>query len=424
MVAYLEKSEGSEGFYQIINFLSASHIQYALIENPTIYVSFIKQFWRTATARIRANGEVELTATIDGQVKTITEASLRRHLKLEDNGGVTNLLNSEIFEQLAIMDADAKIKEKNSANTKIILEEEQPTELVEDIGSGEKGASEVSTANIAVTTAEVSTAAKNLVYIRRSTKKRKDKGKGIMTELEPEKKTKLQQRQERGSLKAAIRLEEQFNEEESHRIARDAEIARQLHEEINKAGQERVVAKDDQAHDIYWSDPSVIRYHALQNRPRSISEHLCNFGKIIIVGNNKWLYRGFEYMLRILYRKDLFKLWSLVQERFNASELTEDKEKELWVEMKTLFDLDEKDLLELQRYMHDPLKWWLYDTCVVHHALQRNGHDRFMLFEKDYPSEQRDLPTLSYDNKLRVDHYSDMVDVLLQKIYIIANMSR
>ncbi|GJZ02262.1 hypothetical protein Tco_0520223 [Tanacetum coccineum] len=97
------KSEGSEGFHQIIDFLNASHIQYALTENPTIYVSFIKQFWRTATARTSANGEVELTATIDGQVKTITEASLRRHLKLEDNGGVTTLPNSEIFEQLALM---------------------------------------------------------------------------------------------------------------------------------------------------------------------------------------------------------------------------------------------------------------------------------------------------------------------------------
>ncbi|GJU22685.1 hypothetical protein Tco_1156027 [Tanacetum coccineum] len=103
MVAYLQKSEGSAGFHQIIDFLTASHIKYALTENPTIYVSFIKQFWRTATARTSANGEVELTATIDGQVKTITEASLRRHLKLEDNGGVTTLPNSEIFEQLALM---------------------------------------------------------------------------------------------------------------------------------------------------------------------------------------------------------------------------------------------------------------------------------------------------------------------------------
>ncbi|GJV17461.1 hypothetical protein Tco_1362784 [Tanacetum coccineum] len=56
-----------------------------------------------ATARTSATREVELTATIDGQEKTITEASLKRHLKLEDNGGVTTLPNSEIFEQLALM---------------------------------------------------------------------------------------------------------------------------------------------------------------------------------------------------------------------------------------------------------------------------------------------------------------------------------
>ncbi|GJU03831.1 putative ribonuclease H-like domain-containing protein [Tanacetum coccineum] len=586
--------EGSEGFHQIIDFLNASHIQYALTENPTIYVSFIKQFWKTATARTSANGEVELTAIIDGQVKTITEASLRRHLKLEDNGGVTTLPNSEIFEQLALMgyvtdsdkltfqkghfspqwkflihtilhclspkktaweqfssniataiiclatnrtynfsklifDAmiknlenphkflmyprfiqiclnkqkrllqphtqtyptpiltqkvfsnmkrvsrgysgidfalfptmisapetspsritsspslspqhtpvstpstsqppntqptptaeeavpmphesplhsvhslgrdegsvslneltdlctslskkvgalenelqqtkktystaitklilrvkkleqkvkttkarrrarivlsedeedvedsskqgrkisaidkdptislvqpeqemehdvgiaeettwfqeDAEIQEKNSADTEILLQEEEPTELVEDQGSGEKGEKEVSTvgaehstvipevstANIAVTTAEVSTAAENLVYIRRSAEKKKDKGKGIMTEPKPEKKTKKQLEQERLGHEEAVRLQEQLNEEETQRIARDAEIARQLHEEINKAGQERVVAKYDQVHVIDWSDPAVLRYHAQLNRPYSIA---------------------------------------------------------------------------------------------------------------------------------------------------------
>ncbi|GJS18044.1 hypothetical protein Tco_0412516 [Tanacetum coccineum] len=57
-----------------------------------------KQFWRTTTTKTSANGEVELIATIDGQVKTITKASLKRHLKLEDNGGVTTLPNSEILE--------------------------------------------------------------------------------------------------------------------------------------------------------------------------------------------------------------------------------------------------------------------------------------------------------------------------------------
>ncbi|GJT11820.1 putative ribonuclease H-like domain-containing protein [Tanacetum coccineum] len=90
-------------FHQIIDFLTASHIYYALTENPTIYALFIKQFWTTATSSINVNREVELTASIDGQAKTITEASLRRHLKLEDNGGITSLPNTEIFEQLALM---------------------------------------------------------------------------------------------------------------------------------------------------------------------------------------------------------------------------------------------------------------------------------------------------------------------------------
>ncbi|GJU09740.1 reverse transcriptase domain-containing protein [Tanacetum coccineum] len=72
-------------------------------ENPTIYASFIKQFWTITTSSTNVNGEVELTASIHGQSKTITEASLRRHLKLEDNGGITYLPNTEIFEQLALI---------------------------------------------------------------------------------------------------------------------------------------------------------------------------------------------------------------------------------------------------------------------------------------------------------------------------------
>ncbi|GJU02782.1 ribonuclease H-like domain-containing protein [Tanacetum coccineum] len=83
MVAYLQKIEGSEGFHQIVDFLNTSYIKYALTENPTIHVSLIQQFWQTATANTLDSGEVQITATIDGKVKLVSEASIRRHLKLE-----------------------------------------------------------------------------------------------------------------------------------------------------------------------------------------------------------------------------------------------------------------------------------------------------------------------------------------------------
>ncbi|GJS10309.1 hypothetical protein Tco_0367105 [Tanacetum coccineum] len=105
MVAYLKKPEGSEGFHQIVDFLNASHIRYALTENPTIYVSLIKQFWQTATARTLDNGEIELTATIDGIVNNVTEASVRRHLQLVDADGISSLPTTKIFEQLSLMGA-------------------------------------------------------------------------------------------------------------------------------------------------------------------------------------------------------------------------------------------------------------------------------------------------------------------------------
>ncbi|GJQ99035.1 putative ribonuclease H-like domain-containing protein [Tanacetum coccineum] len=52
-----------------------------IMERAATTASSLEVEQDSATARTRANGEVELTATIDGQVKTITEASLRRHLK-------------------------------------------------------------------------------------------------------------------------------------------------------------------------------------------------------------------------------------------------------------------------------------------------------------------------------------------------------
>ncbi|GJW06295.1 putative ribonuclease H-like domain-containing protein [Tanacetum coccineum] len=616
------------------------------MERAATTASSLEAEQESATASTNVNGEVKLTASIDGQAKTITEASLRRHLKLEDNGGITSLPSTEIFKQLALMgyvtdsdkltfrkgitsspllitspytvsapstspppitettptveepapmpyesplqsfqslgrdegsvslnelmdwlslvkrvkklekqikirkarrrtkivlsedevveensskqerslikeldmDADislvplhdAEIQEKISDDTEVLLEEEEttelikePTELVEDQGSGKKREREYVLETFGI--------------LEGCAKKKKDKGKAIMIEDESvQKKSKKQVQEERLGHEEAIRLQEQIDEEERKRIARDAEIAKQLQEEYDKAGKKEAVTEVDTAHVIDWNDPSVIRYHALQNRPRSVAEvrknmmvYLKNQGgykmkdfkgmsyddirpifekvwdqihsfvpmdseeevqrlkragqdveaepakrqrteevsesvqeqtdeepktdelsqeqlnqmKIIRVGNHTEVYQVFEDMLKNFDRDDLIKLWSLVQERYNSSGLTEDKEIELWVELKMLFEPDVEIFLELHKYMHDPLNWWLYDTCVVHHVSTEKGQDIFMLVEKDYPLT-KGLATLMLVNKLRVDQHSEMADELLIKINNIANRPR
>nr|GEV43894.1 hypothetical protein [Tanacetum cinerariifolium] len=49
--------------------------------------------------------EVQITAKINGKVKLVSEASIRRHLKLEDSDGISTFPNTEIFEQLALIGA-------------------------------------------------------------------------------------------------------------------------------------------------------------------------------------------------------------------------------------------------------------------------------------------------------------------------------
>ncbi|GJS08012.1 hypothetical protein Tco_0364808 [Tanacetum coccineum] len=535
MVAYLEKSPGSAGFHQIIDFINRSHICYALTKKPEVCVSFIKQFWRTAAIVTEDNGNVKIHATVDGHSLSITEGSIRRHLKLDDQDGLISLPTSEIFAQLALMgyvtDSDkltfqkgafspqwrflihlilhclspkktaweqfssniaaaviclatnrrdtstnntkkslvpsltmkvfsnmkrstkgfsgqevplfstmldaaesspsrstsspsptptssptpesthtqpspqpptpqpsptqpspthlgseyhpptphdsplhavhshgsdegrlklqelmnlinilsdrvgvleadltktkqtyssaytklilrvkkleAQIKvgkarrhsrfvlsdtegveddsskqgrkfsnegfkddegvhEKASTETELFIQEITPTEVIhEQEGSG-KASDEISTAGKKkdtaseevppVSTAEVhiSTAGETATYSRRSAEKRKDKGKGIMTDEEPKKKSKKELEQERLSFAEAIRIEEQMHEEQRAQIARDAEIARQWEEEEKK----KAMDEAESTKKIDWNDPSVLRYHSLKMKPK------------------------------------------------------------------------------------------------------------------------------------------------------------
>ncbi|GKE33794.1 hypothetical protein Tco_1453116 [Tanacetum coccineum] len=85
MVAFLEKPAESDGFHEIINFLNANQIHYALTANPTIYTSCIEKFWATAKANT-VNGECQLQALVDKKRVIITESSIRSDLHLADVG--------------------------------------------------------------------------------------------------------------------------------------------------------------------------------------------------------------------------------------------------------------------------------------------------------------------------------------------------
>nr|GEV33095.1 hypothetical protein [Tanacetum cinerariifolium] len=101
MISILEKTEHNIDFHQIVVFLKASHIMYALTISPTVYVSHIRQFWSTARVKT-TNLETKILTTVDGKPRTISESSLRRHLKLNDEEGISSLPNTKLFENLSL----------------------------------------------------------------------------------------------------------------------------------------------------------------------------------------------------------------------------------------------------------------------------------------------------------------------------------
>ncbi|GJR84314.1 hypothetical protein Tco_0155099 [Tanacetum coccineum] len=228
---------------------------------------------------------------------------------------------------------------------------------MEDIGSGKKGEKEISTANISVSTAsvipEVSTAAANLVYIRRSAEKRKDKGKAIMKEDESvQKKAKKQLEQEILGHEEAIRLQEHINEEEKQRIARDAKIAKQ--------------------------------YHALQNRSFSIAEvrkNMCMYLKNQ-KGYKQSHFKGMSYEdIRPIYKR----VWD---------ENNDFVPKDYEIKNEMLDDFDRQDVLDLHRLVQERIS--------IH-----------MMIEKKYPLTQEMLSRM-LSRRLEVDQESKMAFELLR----------
>ncbi|GKD95391.1 hypothetical protein Tco_1375228, partial [Tanacetum coccineum] len=249
------------------------------------------QFWQTATASTLDNGVMEITATIDGKVKIVTEASIRRHLKLEDSDGISNFPTTKFFEQLALMGSPTQtyaadeatsigvdVRYGGTATTVTSLDAGQgsgnidktpsmpydsPLPRGHTLGSNEgvqhdvevqgrhehdfefTAVEEVYTAEKGVSTAEpVSTAGASVSTASASSAK--DKGKPIIEEAKTiQTKTKLQLEQERLGYEEGLRLKAEIDEEERQRIARVQEEASSFNIEEWDDIQARVKADEE-----------------------------------------------------------------------------------------------------------------------------------------------------------------------------------
>ncbi|GJU12854.1 hypothetical protein Tco_1135250 [Tanacetum coccineum] len=111
------------------------------------------------------------------------------------------------------------------------------------------------------------------------------------------------------SFAEAIRLEEQMNEEQRAQIARDEEIARQWDEEEER---QRAMAESKSTKKIDWNDPSVIRYHTLKMKPKTVAQARRNMIKYLKNQGNYKIsdFKGMSYNeIRLI----LEKVWDFNQ---------------------------------------------------------------------------------------------------------------
>nr|GEU90035.1 hypothetical protein [Tanacetum cinerariifolium] len=201
MVAILEKGEHNIDFHPIVDFVEASPLRYALTYKPTVYVSHIRQFWSTARIETTEEGTKILT-TVDGILRTVTDSSLRRNLKLQDEEGISSLPDAELFKNLTLMGYNI------FPNQKFTFQNDEPASLLRDVSQATvlaSGVAEVPTVSGSIPTvgppaAEVptgsdvvptagpifATATVVTPYTRR-------KGKETMVEYETPKKNKIQE---------------------------------------------------------------------------------------------------------------------------------------------------------------------------------------------------------------------------------------
>nr|GEY20858.1 hypothetical protein [Tanacetum cinerariifolium] len=499
MVAILEKGEHNVDFHPIVDFVEASPLRYALTVKPAIYVSHIRQFWSTARIETTEEG-TKILATIDSILRTVTESSLRRNLKLKDeegirfnefssniatalvclatnrtynfskmsfNGLVKNVNNKtftlphdsaprvtspaaaaegsmqqtlneltafctslqrkhseliskfeaqeleinrlkarvKLLEDREGVDAersgdDAPIKGRNldegeAAAKRVSDDTEEIATVLTSMDAATvlaSGVADVPTRSGSIPTASppaaefptgsdvVPTAGPVFATATVVTPYRRRKGKEIMVESEtPKKKKKV--KDFRGMTFEEIEAKfttvwkqlEDFipmgSKEEAERLKRKG-----LSLELES---KKKLKTSDEVHEEVKSHDEVPEEKVKEMMQLVPIEEV--YVKSIQVKHPIIDWKHMD-------RKDLNQLWALVKESLSNKQPTSDKEIELGVELKRLYEPDDEDQLwtHTQNLMLALVEWKLYDTCGVHHVTSKDK-EIFMLVEKDYP---------------------------------------
>ncbi|GKA71839.1 hypothetical protein Tco_0778055 [Tanacetum coccineum] len=298
-------------------------------------------------------------------------------------------------------------------NTYFHQDDEVDDDVVHD--TAEERQPEDSTAGIEISTAPINdnTASESLSTAGKET--RKYKGKAIMTEPEPEKKSKKLLEQERLGLEEAIRLQEQVVEEEIAQIARDEEIARQL----LALDEERATSEPKTTKDIDWNDPSVQKYWDLKNKPKSEAQARKNM-IVYLKNQSNYKMKDFEGMSYDEIRPIFEKVWDF-NHNFVPIDLEIEKEKKKPAEFQEIEeeqiekDTSKKTTGKRKKYLPRRRTKSIANRNKVYILLMQNGIDIHMLTEKRYPLSQEMISKM-LSKRLKVDHERTQAYELLKFI--------
>ncbi|GJR23407.1 uncharacterized mitochondrial protein-like protein [Tanacetum coccineum] len=248
-----------------------------------------------------------------------------------------------------------RFKKKASTDTEIFIQEVTPTEVIQNNEGSEKASDEV-------------------VLLRAKKGNLLPTKKGLLSKCREKVKDKI-----RGKV---IMIGKRLKEENIRRTFEQGKV-----NEMRRRKSAMDEAKSTKK--IDWNDPSVIRYHSLKMKPKTIAQARRN-------------------MIKYLKNQGNFKISDfkgIACGSGKAKNLLRRSPEKFEGDLHTLFEPDEDDEIWKDQHEYNLLSWRLYDFCGIHILLLENRLAIHMLTEKKYPLSQEML-TKMLSRKLEVDHES------------------